>query len=289
MIRNALGKGNFTCGVFIDLQKAFDTANHDILLSKLNHYGIRGVASNWFKSYLIDRTQYTTINNERSEIRNIKYGVPQGSLLGPLLFLIYINNLSRSIKNSKIHHFADDTNLLCASSSLKDINKKINFDLSNLVQWLLANKIALNVNKSDIVIFRSPRKQIAKKMNFRLSGQKIRQKTCTKYLGVLLDEHFLFKDHINTLKQKLNRANSILAKLRHHLLSDILKTVYYSLFDTHLRHACQVWGQSNHDILVMIQRAENKALRIINFKEERHPNEPLLLRQRDLILLISLP
>ena len=130
MIRNALDIGKFAC-VFIYLQKAFDTVNHDILLSKLNHYGIRGVAFDWFKSYLSDRTQYATINNERSEIQTIKYGVPQGSILGPLLFLIYINDLSRSIKNSKIHHFADDTNLLYASSSLKDINKKINFDLSN--------------------------------------------------------------------------------------------------------------------------------------------------------------
>ena len=113
----------------IDLQKAFDTVNHEILLSKLNHYRIIGVAFYWFK--LSNRTQYGTANNERSEIQTIKYGVPQGSILGPLLFLIYINDLSRSIKNSKIHHFADDTNLLYASSSLKDINKKINFDLSN--------------------------------------------------------------------------------------------------------------------------------------------------------------
>ena len=86
------------------------------------------------KQYFTPLTQYATINNERSEIQTIKYGVPQGSILGPLLFLIYINDLSRSIKNSKIHHFADDTNLLYASSSLKDINKKINFDLSNLIQ-----------------------------------------------------------------------------------------------------------------------------------------------------------
>ena len=129
MIRNALDKGNVACGVFIDLQKAFDTVNHGILLSKLKHYGIRGVAFDWFKSYLSDRTQ--------------------GSILRPLLFLIYINDLSQSIKNSKIHHFADDTNLLYASSSLKNINKKTNFDLSNLVQWLRANKIVLNVNETD--------------------------------------------------------------------------------------------------------------------------------------------
>ena len=113
-----------------------------------------------------------------------------------------------------------------------------------LVQWLQANKIALNVNKTDIVIFRSPRKQITKKMNFHLSGQKIRQKTCIKYLGVLIDEHLLFKDHIKFLKQKLNRANGILAKLRHQLPSDILEIVYYSLFDIDLRYACQIWGQT---------------------------------------------
>ena len=134
MIRNALDYGNFLCGVFIDLQKAFDTVNHDILISKLNRYGIRGVAFDWFKSSLSDRTQYATINNERSEIQTSKYGVRQDSILGPLLLLIYINDLSRSIKNSKMHHFADDTNLLYANCSLKDINKKINFDLSNLVQ-----------------------------------------------------------------------------------------------------------------------------------------------------------
>ena len=96
MIRNALNKGNFACGIFIDLQKASDTVNHGILLPKLNHYDIRGVAFDWFKSYLSDRT---TVNNERSEIQSIKYGIPQGSILGPLLFLIYMNDLSQSIKN----------------------------------------------------------------------------------------------------------------------------------------------------------------------------------------------
>ena len=120
------------------------------------------------------RTQDATINNERSEIQTIKYDVPQGSILRSFLFLIYINDLSRSIKNLKIHHFSDDANLLYASSSLKNIYKKINLHLSNLVQWLRANKITLNGNKTDVAIFRSPRKQITKNMNFRLSGKKIR-------------------------------------------------------------------------------------------------------------------
>ena len=123
IIRNVLDNGNFACGVFMDLQKASDTINH-ILLSKLNHYGIRGVAFDWFKSYLSDETHYATINNERSEIQIINYGVPPGSILGSLLFLIYIIDLSRSIKISKIHQFADDTNLLYASGSVKDIDKK---------------------------------------------------------------------------------------------------------------------------------------------------------------------
>ena len=111
MIRKALDNGKFTC-VFIYLQQSFDTVNHDILLSKLNHYWIRGVASDWFKSYISNRTQHTTINNERSEIQTIKYGAPQGSIVGPLLFLTYINDLYWLIKTSKIHHFPDDTNLL---------------------------------------------------------------------------------------------------------------------------------------------------------------------------------
>ena len=124
MIKNALDNGIFVCGVFKELQKAFNAVNHDILLSKLNHYSIRGVPFDWFKSCLSDWTQFTTINNERSEFQTVKYGVLQGFILGHLLFFIYINDLSRSKKPSKMHHFVDDTNLLYTSSSFKDINKK---------------------------------------------------------------------------------------------------------------------------------------------------------------------
>ena len=120
MIRKALDENKFVCGVFIDLQKAFDSVDHVILLSKLNHYGVKGVSYQWFKSYLTGKQQYTTIAHLKSDLRSINYGVPQGSVLGPILFLLYVNDLNQAIVHSKIHHFADDTNFLYASHSLKN-------------------------------------------------------------------------------------------------------------------------------------------------------------------------
>ena len=128
-IRKALDDGNIGCGVFVDLQKAFDTVDHQILLAKLNHYGIRGVSNDWFKSYLSNRNQYVSINGFDSGLTTINCGVPQGSVLGPLLFLLYINDLNQAIKFCKVHHFADDTNLLCLSNSIKKLNKLVNADL----------------------------------------------------------------------------------------------------------------------------------------------------------------
>ena len=113
MIRKALDEDKFACGVFIDLQKAFETVDHGILLSKLNHYGVRGASYQWFKSYLTGRQQYTTIAHLKSDLRSINYGVPQGSALGPILFLLYINDLNQAIVHSKVHHFADDKLFTC--------------------------------------------------------------------------------------------------------------------------------------------------------------------------------
>ena len=131
-IRKALDNGNFVCGIFVDLQKAFDTVDHSILLSKLNHYGIRGIANSWFRSYLSNRSQFVTISHIKSSTKHIPHGVPQGSVLGPLLFLIYINDLNKAIFSSETFYFADDTHLLHFNTNLLSLCNRVNRDLRSL-------------------------------------------------------------------------------------------------------------------------------------------------------------
>ena len=154
-IGNSMDNNKFAVGVFVDLQKAFDTVDHNILLNKLDHYGIRGVANNWFKSYLSNRKQFVTINGVNSDLQSMKF------VLGPLLFLIYINDLHSTIKFCTTRHFADDTNLVIKNKSLKQLKKQLNFDLCKLVSWLKANKISLNKSKTEMLIFRHPNKTLS--------------------------------------------------------------------------------------------------------------------------------
>ena len=147
--------------------------DHQILLAKLNHSGIHGVSNDWFKSYLYNRYQYVCINGYESGLAAINCGVPQGSVLGPLLFLLYINDLNQAIKSCKVHHFADDTNLLCLSNSIKKLNKQVNADLKHLVNWSNANENSLNVKKTQIVIFKSKQKKLEGDLKIKLCGKRL--------------------------------------------------------------------------------------------------------------------
>ena len=270
-IREALDKKQFACGIFIDLQKAFDTVNHDILLDKLNYYGVKGTSNMWFKTFLKDRFQYTTLKEHSSEKLMSTHGVPQGSVLGPLLFLLFINDLHKAILHSSVHHFADDTNLLLAEKSLKRINKLVNHDLKVLCQWIRSNKLSLNAGKTEIIIFKNKNQEITKHLNFRISGQKINPTTKVKYLGVFLNDSLTWDAHLNTLIPKLNRAIGLLAKIRHYTPKYLLKTIYYSLFNSHLIYASQIWGQSMSHHLRKLIELQEKALRIINFLPDTAP------------------
>ena len=159
--------------------------------------------------------------------------------MGLLLFIIFINNLNVSIKSSKVHHFADDTNLLLINKSLKQINKLINHGLALLVQWLRSNKMSLTTSKTEILSFRPTGKTITKHLNFRISGERIKTSTTVKYLGILLHEHLNWQPHINSLVTKLSRAASLLSKIRYYVPKYLLRTINFSIFNSHMIYTCK--------------------------------------------------
>ena len=283
-IQTALDKSMLAASVFVDLQKAFDTVDHSILLDKLNHYGIRGPSNDLINSYLKHRKQFVTIREKTSSQKDTPHGVPQGSVLGPLLFLMYINDLNYVITHSKVYHFADDTCLLYSDKNPKKIEKCINEDLKILNFWLHANKISLNTKKTEIIIFRSQHNNTHYDFNFRINKERINISNTTKYLGVHLDQHLTWVIHVSNLLPKLNRANGMLAKIRHSVSHQVLLSIYHALFQSHLNYAAQVWGQPLTDTKKKINTAQNKALRIICNKAPRSTENPLYLENKILKL-----
>ena len=281
-IRGSIDENKFVAGIFIDLQKAFDTVDHSILLSKLGHYGIRGVANNWFRSYLSDRKQFVSINDEKSDMAPMNYGVPQGSVLGPLLFLIYINDLHNAIIYSKTCHFADDTAILYANHSLKQLQKHVNIDLKHLCHWLKANKISLNAGKTELMIFRNPHRLIDYDLKIKINGKIIIPSSKVKYLGVILDPHLNGSAHVNYIAPKLNRAVGMLSKLRHFVSNQTAMNVYHAIFGSIMNYGCLTWAQNPNSHVFRIGKIQNKAIKIINFAQ--HDDDVELLYPKNRII-----
>ena len=267
-IREQLDKGNFACSIFVDFQKAFDTVDHLILIQKLN-YGIRGIANNRFSSYLQDRTQFISINGFDSNVNAICC-----ASLGPLLFLIYMNDLNFAIKYCKVHHFADDTNLLNFNNSIKKINKQVGHDLKNLLFWLNANKICPNVSKTEVVLFKSIRKQTEATLKLKLNGKRLYTTNSVKYLGIKIDENLNWHEQINNVAVKSNRATAMLSKVRHFVHKKALKSIYHGIFESHLLYSCLVWAENINSIkrLYILQK---KSLRLMYFLNRNAHTTPL--------------
>ena len=281
---------SYSCGIFVDLEKAFDTVNHQILISKLKYYGLSETSLKWFTSYLSNRLQKVFLNGEVSRLDKVVCGVPQGSNLGPLLFLIYINDMNKAIKHSSVYHFADDTNLLYSHKNPKTLKNKVNQDLKLLYEWLCANRLSLNVGKTEFMIFRPPRKSITDRVVLTLNRTKIYESTKIKYLGIILDSRLTWKEHIDELAKKLNRSIGILYKTRNYCPLQIRKTLYFSIFNSHLSYGLPVWGQSKQIYLDRIKKIQKKAIRAITFSDNRAHSSPLfknlkILNVTDLIKL----
>jgi len=265
--------------VFLDMSKAFDTISHDILIKKLDNMGIRGVAKSWFQSYLSDRKQYMCIFDIMSPFENTKCGFPQGSIIGPILFIIYINDIHNSTTLTVLS-YADDTTISCSSSDIEHIYNTMNRELESLSQWLRANKLCLNVAKTKYIVFRSSSKYLnMDNLNLKINDQHIERigndlKTKSfKFLGIYVDETTSWKPHVDHVCKKIARSNYIIIKVKHTLPTSCLLTLYQSTVQCHINYGLYIWGGSN--AVQRIIKLQKKSLRIINRKGYNYHTEPL--------------
>ena len=229
---------------FIDLKKAFDTVNHSILLKKLDHYGVRGVPLQWFDSYLSDRKQYVSVNGSTSDELTITHGVPQGSVLGPLLFLLFINDLPSVSKVLMFYLFADDTNIYFESDDLVHMQKLVNRELRKVRKWLEANRLALNIDKTYFIIFHSPQHKLTDHVVLKIGNKKIKQESYVRFLGVLLNSNLSWNFHLSELSKKLARTAGLFYKIRHYAQTDTLTLLYHGIFEPFLLYGLSVWGMT---------------------------------------------
>ena len=262
-IINAMEKDEYTIGIFLDFSKAFDTVNHKILLQKLKAYGVRGIANDWVQDYLRNRQQFTTINGTKSSTQTLTCGVPQGSILGPLLFLIYINDLGTISDTMKLILFADDSNLFIHGKNLEEMTTKINQELPILVDWLRANRLSLNIGKTHYMIFSPRPRSKPLDQNIMIDGIPIDRVHECKFLGIIIDDKITWKPHINYIATKMAKTSGILYKARKYFSKDILLMLYYAFAYPLLLYGNIAWGNSSSNQLRPIIKSQKAMIRII--------------------------
>ena len=249
----------YTCAIALDIKKAFDSVNHTILLKKLSHYGIRGVCYKLFESYLTNRQQYVYVNNTISSLQVIKTGVPQGSVLGPILFLLYINDLHNVLLcNPRL--FADDTLLLYSSKDLKQLETLCNNELLLVKQWMDANKLKINPSKSQAIVINHKLRSSISDISLKFNSDHIQNTKELRYLGVLIDEKLSFSSHIKILETKVTRNVGILFKLNKYLPTSALKTLYYALIHPFFSYGIR---SCNKTVSAKLKSLQNKTLKAI--------------------------
>ena len=262
-IEEAIESGQYAIGVFCDLSKAFDTLNHEILLQKLSHYGIRGIANEWFRSYLKDRKQYVELNNKKSKCLPINTGVPQGSILGPLLFLIYINDLP-SAANLKCVSFADDSNLLITGANLEELTKTLTKELEGINDFFKAIQLKLNAKKTKMIFFRKktlpPNHQ---QMNVYLDGVRLNHDEHAEFLGTIIDGTLSWDKHCIKVANKISSNNGVLNRVKNLLPPSSLRLLYHSFIQPHIQYAIPVWGGCSAQNKKRIINIQKRAIRTI--------------------------
>ena len=233
--------------VFLNWSKAFDTINYNVLFSKLHYYGIRGCALNWFQSYLSYRLQQVEYRSNLSSPCHLSHGFPQGFILGPLLFLIYVNNFQNGLQKGKALMFADDTTIFFQYKRLSELTSTANTQLKNVNEWLIANKLSLNITKTNYVIFQTPHcKQTTKQLNIILNNHALQRNSDTKFL-----------------LKKITSSIYCIKKIKPFLDRKTLLLLYHTLVKSHILYCITSWCFGNETMINKLQCAVNKLMRSI--------------------------
>jgi hypothetical protein len=286
-ISKAIDEGEYAVGVFVDLSKAFDTLDHNILLAKLEYYGIRGICQEWFKNYLHNRSQYVYLNGASSTMCQVVCGVPQGSVLGPLLFILYINDIPNCSKILKFILFADDTNLFYCNKSLTELESVMNVELSKLSMWFRANKLSLNAAKTNFILFGFKRIPCNANLKLTFDGNVLERTAHTKFLGVYFDEKLTWSYHLNHIANKISRGLGMMGRCRKILSNDTLVTLYFSLIYPYLYYCCIVWVGACATAIHKLEVLQNRAVRLITRSPFRSSACPLF-KQLHLLKIVDI-
>lgn len=275
-IVKSTAKNKFSLGLSIDLSKAFDTLDYNILITKLKYIGIRGITLDWFKSYLTSRKQFVKINSIHSSCQNITCGVPQGSILGPILFLIYVNDLTAALTSSVAILFADDTTLLIENANLNTLIHHANIEIASIYRWFCLNKLSINHNKTNFVLFHSKNKPISENIShILLNDRQIQKVPFMKFLGVYFDSNLTWKVHLTNKANQILKVVSILGRLKHYIPTYTLRLIYNSLILPHLNYAICAWGNITCPEIKRLKILQKKAVRYISNMPYNSHTSPL--------------
>ena len=272
-----------TISVLLDLSKALDTIYHKILLYKLKYYGIRGTALKWFQSYLSDRHKYVYLNGSKSNINGITFGVPQGSVLGPLLFLIYMNDLPNCLFHTKAIVFADATTLYASSDDVVHLYANVNYDLRSLTDWFKANKLSLNTSKTNYMLF-CPGKIDQNEHSIKIGVDVIQRTNSCKFLGIMIDDKLTWSEHISYTKSKLCRSLYAISRSKNFVPVKHLKTLYDSLIHPYVSYGIVLWGSTYSSYLQKIRICQKKAIHHIYRSAYNAHTDPLFKESKILKL-----